>query len=204
MVGTKSNTCSPTFVGDLTDEAKHLINSALTPSTKASYQKTWQKLIEFLGHQQISLPLQLAQVANFIGNLFTKGLKPATIASHISALSYVHKMLNIQDPTALFIIRKALKGCENLTPSADARLPITKAILDKMIINLPSVVRLHVHQLLLKTIFLVAFNGFFRLGELVVRSKQSIGRVLQRQDILFTWEKGILKGVELTLRFFLK
>ncbi|CAG2249858.1 unnamed protein product [Mytilus edulis] len=201
MVGTKSNTCSPTFVGDLTDEAKHLINSALTPSTKASYQKTWQKLIEFLGHQQISLPLQLAQVANFIGNLFTKGLKPATIASHISALSYVHKMLNIQDPTALFIIRKALKGCENLTPSADARLPITKAILDKMIINLPSVVRLHVHQLLLKTIFLVAFNGFFRLGELVVRSKQSIGRVLQRQDILFTWEKGILKGVELTLRF---
>ncbi|CAG2240910.1 unnamed protein product [Mytilus edulis] len=170
MVGTKSNTCSPTFVGDLTDEAKHLINSALTPSTKASYQKTWQKLIEFLGHQQISLPLQLAQVANFIGNLFTKGLKPATIASHISALSYVHKMLNIQDPTALFIIRKALKGCENLTPSADARLPITKAILDKMIINLPSVVRLHVHQLLLKTIFLVAFNGFFRLGELVVRS----------------------------------
>ncbi|VDH97557.1 Hypothetical predicted protein [Mytilus galloprovincialis] len=89
MVGTKSNTCSPTFVGDLTDEAKHLINSALTPSTKASYQKTWQKLIEFLGHQQISLPLQLAQVANFIGNLFTKGLKPATIASHISALSYV-------------------------------------------------------------------------------------------------------------------
>ncbi|CAG2216057.1 unnamed protein product [Mytilus edulis] len=93
--------------------------------------KTWQKLIEFLGHQQISLPLQLAQVANFIGNLFTKGLKPATIASHISALSYVHKIINIQDPIALFIIRKALKGCENLTPSADARLSITKAILDR-------------------------------------------------------------------------
>ncbi|CAC5370805.1 unnamed protein product [Mytilus coruscus] len=70
-----------------------------------------------------------------------KGLKPAIIASHISALSYVHKMLNMKDPTALFIIRKALKGCENLTPSADARLSITKAILDKMIINLPSVVK---------------------------------------------------------------
>lgn len=99
MVRTKSNTGSPTFVGDLTDEAKHLLCSALTPSTKASYQKTWQKLIEFLGHQKISLPLQLAHVANFIGHLFSKGLKPATIASHISALSYVHKMFNIQDRT---------------------------------------------------------------------------------------------------------
>ncbi|CAC5380300.1 unnamed protein product [Mytilus coruscus] len=40
------------------------------------------------------------------------------------------------------------------------------------------------------------------LGELVVRTKQCTGRVLQRQDVLFTWEKGILKGVELTLIFF--
>lgn len=91
---------------------------------------------------------------------------------------YIKCLIFRTGPYSFFIIRKALKGCKNLTPSADARLPITKAILDKMIINLPSVVRLHVHQLLLKTLFLIAFNGFFRLEELVVRTKQSTGRVL--------------------------
>ena len=33
-------------------------------------------------------------------------------ASHISAISYVHKVMNIFDPTQAFVARKILKGCQ--------------------------------------------------------------------------------------------
>jgi hypothetical protein len=50
----------------------------------------------------------------------------------VSAISYIHKILGIFDPTSAFVVKKLLKGCNNLRKSHDTRLPITKQILEKI------------------------------------------------------------------------
>lgn len=166
------------------------------------YINVWRKFAAFTGSEIFSLPIPVVQLANFIGQQYSTGLRPSTILSHVSAISYVHKILNIDDPTATFIIRKILKGCEKLAPSVDSRLPITKSILERMVVAIPSVIKLHFHQILLKAIFLVAFNGFFRLGELVVRTPHSISKVIQRRDVNFIFQNNAMMGVEIIIRHF--
>lgn len=203
MVGEAGSTDPKSFVKDLTVEARSLISSSLAPSTRRFYHKVWEQFILYLGISNVKLPVPTANLANYIGHLFVNGLKPSTINSHVSAISYVHKILNMFDPTSLFLIKKMLKGCEKQAQTtSDSRLPITKELLEKLTACLPSVIRNHYHQLLLKAVFLVAFHGFFRLGELACRNKCNTQTVLQRNDVSFTWNSRVLTGVELTLRFF--
>lgn len=62
-----------------------------------------------------------------------------TIYSHVSAISFLHKLLDLTDPTSSFIAKKLLKGCENLRFRKDSRLPITKNILSQIVNNLEKV-----------------------------------------------------------------
>ena len=108
----------------------------------------------------MSLPLHTIDICNFIGFLFEKQYSSSSIASHISALSYVHKILNIPDPTQSFIVRKLLKGCHKLLPSQDARLPITKNILHKILSAVVITVPQALNRVLLQALFLLCFMPF--------------------------------------------
>ena len=81
----------------------------------------------------LSLPVSVVDVCNYIGNLFLKNYSASSIASHLSAISYVHKILDLQDPTQTFITKKILKGCQASVPMRDTRLPITPNILRKLL-----------------------------------------------------------------------
>ena len=95
-----------------------------------------------------------------------------------------------------------LKGCYKLGASVDTRLPITGEISKSIVNALCHTVPNQAQSILLKAIFLVAFHGFFRLGELVVASKAQSARVIQRSDVLFETTDGKLKQVQLVLRNF--
>ena len=59
------------------------------------------------------------------------------LASHVSAISYIHKICDVPDPTQHFLVRKLIKGAQNLNKSPDNRMPITKPILLKILSALP-------------------------------------------------------------------
>ena len=69
----------------------------------------------------LSLPVSVVDVCNYIGNLFLKNYSASSIASHMSAISYVHKILDLQDPTQTFITKKILKGCQASVPMRYSR-----------------------------------------------------------------------------------
>jgi hypothetical protein len=97
-------------------------------------KKIIQTLMEFnfIFDKSITrLPLSVIKICNFIGALFDKSYSPSTITSHVSAISYIHKILGIFDPTSAFVVTKLLKGCNNLRKSHDTRLPITKQKFEK-------------------------------------------------------------------------
>ena len=148
----------------------------------------------------LSLPVSVVDVCNYIGNLFLKNYSASSIASHMSAISYVHKILDLQDPTQTFITKKILKGCQASVPMRDTRLPITPNILRKLLNALAHTVPQYFLRTLLRALFLLAFHAFLRLGEVAVKSLQKSHLVLQRQDVTFEYDGPRLASVQIIMR----
>ena len=74
--------------------------------------------------------------------------------------------MDIQDPTISFLIRKLLKGCNNLQPNRDCRLPITKDILIKILNSLNPCIPQTSNRILLKEICV----AFLRLDEFLIHN----------------------------------
>lgn len=184
----------------MTNSAKRILQASLAPATRKAYLHLWHIFLEWVG--SISLPVHYITICNFIGHLFEIGYSPSSIASHISALTYIHKMLKLPDPAQCFLVQKLLRGCYKLGPSVDTRLPITGEILKKLVNSLDQSVSTRAHSLLLKALFLMAFHGFFRLGELVIKSKTQSDKVIQRSDVHFETAHGKLKQVQVVLKHF--
>ncbi|XP_033730962.1 uncharacterized protein LOC117320480 [Pecten maximus] len=106
----------------------------------------------------------------------------------------------MEDMTHSFLIRKMLKGCHNMAGKSDSRLPITKDILYKIINALEATVDDPLVRILLRTIFLLAFSAFMRLGELVCKSYAESNKVLQRSDVILMSSESQTPSVKMILR----
>ena len=80
--------------------------------------------------------------------------------------------MNIDDPTQAFVTKKILKGCQCLGSTKDTRLPITPEILRKIIHALNHTVPVFFQRCLLRSLFLLAFHAFLRLGEITKQNQQ--------------------------------
>ncbi|XP_062574792.1 uncharacterized protein LOC134236633 [Saccostrea cucullata] len=197
--GPSANSYPLSSLADLNLTTCSILAASLSASSRAAYRQSWN-LFQTMDKGASSLPLSLQSVCNFIGYLFDKQYSASSIASHVSALSYLHKLLNLPDPTQTFIVRKLLKGCSRLLPSQDTRLPITKEILHKLINANKMTVSQPLNQLLLKALYLLCFNAFLRLGEVVVKSVADRDRVLQVQDVTFHGDGNLPHSVQIVIR----
>ncbi|XP_062618200.1 uncharacterized protein LOC134279801 isoform X1 [Saccostrea cucullata] len=196
----RSNTHTRLSAAHLTSEAQSLLSASLSSSTQAAYRRSWQLLQSFQANT--SLPLQVADICNFIAHLHGSHFSASTISSHISALSYVHKLLGLPDPTQMFIVKKILRGCHKLSHTADSRLPITLDILEQIIKALPITVPVLDHHIMLRALFLLCFHAFLRMGEVTVKQGAAHNKVIQVQDITFQFKRQKPCSVQLVLRHF--
>ena len=127
----------------------------------------------FLGfkHVKVSdLPLSYETILLFLSYLNLKGLAPSTTTTYISAIGYVHKVCNVNDPTSQFIVQKVLASINKEYGKSDSRLPITQFILARLLDSVDKVLSSIYHATLLKAMFLIAFYGLFRVGEITIQS----------------------------------
>jgi hypothetical protein len=149
-----------------------LLGSALAPSTISVYTRSWQLFKEFSSNSYIiykgtnDLPLHPNKVALFISYLHLRGFAPTSIITYTSALGYAHKILNIQDPVQTTLIQKLLASACKISPSIDTRLPITKLILLNLVDSVNHMSISHYNRLLLEAMFVIAFYGLMRIGEI--------------------------------------
>ncbi len=128
----------------------------------------------------LTLPANPGHVALFVTFLFHSGLSASTIRSKLSAISFIHRLFSVPDPAVHIIVSKVMTGVNRLVPASDARIPVSLAILEKMILTLP---KLHLSKYLsitFKAIICLAFAAFLRPGEFT-KSDNSI----QFQDVTF-------------------
>ena len=128
-----------------------------------------------------NLPLSSKQVVYFISYLNLKGYAATSIISYISAIGFLHKIFDLPDPTQNFLVQKLLAGINKKFGKQDTRLPITIFILHRLVDSLAKTNNIRYHRSLLKAMYLIAFYGLFRIGEITIQVDGSIA--LHIEDI---------------------
>ena len=165
------------------------MDSSLSQLTTKAYKKSVTMFHQFCQselHIAQWFPAQSPAVVSFITFCFQKGYAPSSITSTISAISYVHKMHNLVDPTATFVVRKILQGAAKLRPSGDQRAPVTKSVLYQLVSSTPHVSHCYYNRVLTSAMYLLAFHAFLRIGEMVVSSTARPCSVLQMSQLAVT------------------
>jgi len=152
------------------------------------YNRIWENFCGFCKTYLIvadsNLPVTITTLSLYLAHLHNKGLASSTISSYNSAVGFFHKLHNLADPSNSFFILKLLQGIKKTNPSFDNRLPITLPILKKLVDILPVSCSSYYYSVLYKAMFLLAFYGFLRIGE-ITRNDQNEGKnhCLQLQDV---------------------
>lgn len=131
-------------------------------------------------------PAPLDDVVTFISYLFHRGYAPSSATSYVAAISFWHKINNMPDHTANFLVTKALEGYRRMRPTFDSRIPITYETLCSIIHILPAVCFSKYEASLFSAAFSLAFFGLFRVSEIVVSSGQHVARASHMDDISIT------------------
>ena len=140
-----------------------------TPSTNKIYANAitaFETFIRDTMQASCILPCLVTQVALFVANLHHQGMAPKTISTYLSAVSYVHKIRGLNDPTQAFLVRKLTTGAYRLRLSYDLRLPITIPILNRLILSLQYTTTSRYDYVLFRAMYLFVFETFARIGEI--------------------------------------
>ena len=182
-----------------------LLHSAITKGSRRTYERAWKTYVEFSSEfcdsRRSLLPVSVNNLALFISYLSAKEFASSTISTYVSALSYVHKLGNFPDPTKNFLVQKLLTAHSKLHSSPDVRLPITRSVLQHLVLALNHTNSSDFQRLLYQTMFLVAFYGFFRVGELTVKGA-NLKSLVHVQDLHFQFSNNVVTSATIAIKDF--
>ena len=112
-----------------------------------------------------------------------KDLSANTAKSYISAVGFKCKISGCSDVTQNFIVHKVLEGMKRLKNRADRRLPITLAMLQRIVSILPGICFNMYEHTFVKAALTLAYWGLFRVGEITLSNKKNINNILSYNDV---------------------
>ena len=178
-----------------------LLSSSLIAGSRRSYQRAWiifrQFYRQFYGSDDPPLPLPPTCLPLFISSL-TRKLALSAITSYLSAISYVHKLRGLHDPTKSFLIQMLLTALSRRQP-VDIRLPVTRPVLHELVRALSLTNSSAFQRSLFSALFLVAFYGLFRIGELTAKSNRFASSVVQFGNLTFLSRNGRTHVAKITI-----
>ena len=149
---------------------QELLSASLKSSSVPTYRRAWKRFKDFqLGvfhSQNASLPIAPATLALFVAYLFANHYAISTVSTHVSALGYYHRLAGLKDPTKTFYITEMLKGYGRINRTLDSRLPITLAILVRIMQVSPTVCASQYQSYMFQAMCSMVFFGFLRIGEI--------------------------------------
>ena len=188
----------------MVDTLRELLHSSLSEQSRKQYSRAWVVFTEFYTRYQgadLHLPVSTACIALFISFLCAKGLAPATINSYLSAIAYVHKIKGHYDPTKSFLVEKLLVAVGR-RGQADVRMPISRPLLYELVRALQHTSPSAYRRSLFGAMFMTAFYGFFRIGELSCNSKQQVDTVVQFDQVTFLKQSSRVTAVKIVITKF--
>ena len=174
----------------MVERVDELFQASIALSSFKVYRRAWSLFNQASVHMglqfngSIDLPLSADQIILFVGYLSNSGFASASITSYTSAIGYIHKLLNLPDPTGQFMVQKLLSACNKVNNSVDTRLPITISILQRLVQALDHTVSTPYLRQLFKAMYSIAFFGLMRLGEITQDTNKDVS--LSFDQVQFT------------------
>jgi hypothetical protein len=100
------------------------------------------------------------------------------------------------------LLKKLLKGAQNLASKPDIRLPVTPQILVQLVGALKHTVLGKFQRRLLTSMFTLCFFAFLRVGEISAKSFQSQKNVILLENLTISEPIKVAQYITLTLRHF--
>ena len=187
----------PSFIKILVDSS----NNSLSNSTWDNYSRVLGKLEECsrVTRRKISFPMDETMILTFISFLLKSGLKSSSVQKTLSAVRTLHMTQGHPVPVLRPpIVNNILRGRSHFDEEKDRfkskRLPVTINVLRLILVRLKlSQFSTH-HQLLVRSVALLAFFGCFRVGELLGREATKVDPLndLLKKDVWVT--RKLIKG----------
>jgi len=183
----------------------------LAKSTWSSYNTAARMLAKCFSEEKrrLEMPLGTADILIFISWLAHKRkVKAGTIESYLAGVRQLHLMKGMEPPIARSgIVKWILKGKRNEEQIQDrkkltaSRLPMTPGLMKLLKVKLVTWEETNMKKLLIWAVATLAFNGAFRIHELLCRQEASFDPdfELLREDVT-TKQTGGKKTIEVKLK----
>ena len=129
------------------------------------------------------MPTSIDALTYFIAYMHREGMAASTICTYASGIGYVNQLAGHPNPNQTFTIKKLLASVKRSTHQPDSRLPVTPALLNKLVESLTFTAPVCYNMIMLKAMYLLAFHAFLRVGEMT-RNKFDTN-ILQLRDVQF-------------------
>lgn len=168
-----------------------LLSKSMAKSTWDTYDRALRSVQDFITDFGLpsAWPMAPAVIALYVSFMYGRGYAPRSIVTYLSAISYVHKLLNMPDPTASWLVEKLIVGAQKDKPSCDARLPITRPILEKLVVAASPCIAGFYERIMFIAMLRIAFAAFLRVGEMAL-SQSNYTNILTVADIQVTQLAG--------------
>ena len=176
-----------------------LLRSSLQPSTVESYSKAWDNFSKFVSgrlSQSVVLPVDVTTIGLYVTELYRVGLQASSIRTHLSAISFMHKLKNMADPTQTFFISKLMFSINKQKPTIDKRLPIGKTLLEKLIPAIDICGPTRYGSVMYKAMALLAYYACLRVGEMTYNG--NVSHVLQLSNVTPVITEGVMSAFKLS------
>jgi site-specific recombinase XerD len=150
---------------EILDKTMIKINGAYAPSTIRAYKTNFEQFIHFCEDGVVSsLPAEPQDVACYISKLTESGLKSSSIRISIAAISSIHKLNSLDDPTQHPTVKIELRRMHRtLGRYSQQAFGITAPILEKMLCATANNIR----GIRDRALLLLAYDSMCRRSELV-------------------------------------
>lgn len=157
----------------------------MTENTKTVYATAIRNFDEFrtLYRMHKVWPATVDQVVYFISYCHERNYSASSVTTFLSALSWMHKIKYMQDPTVVFVVKKMMEGYRRLRQSKDIRAPITQGVLIKICQMLPNICYNEYEERLFRAAFSLAYFGLLRVGEIVTTDWKQADYALRLDDV---------------------
>lgn len=142
-----------------------MINGAYAPSTIRAYKSNYESFIRFCDEKnECAFPAKSDLIANYVKNLSDGHLRSASIRIAIAAISAIHRLNDLPDPTQHSTVKIEMRRMHrNLGRESKQAYGITADLLDQMLAHTDDSTIGERN----KTILMVAYDSMCRRSELV-------------------------------------
>ena len=162
-----ASTISTSSLKNIIDKLKRERNRS---STRKNYYCVWKKFNEFFIKLDEKPSSWEERLTLFVGYLIENNCKSGMVRSYVSAVKAVLKDDGEEINENTFLLNSLTRACRITNDHVRTRLPIRKGLLKELVIEIDNVYNVKQMQpylaKLFKALFVTAYFGLFRLGEL--------------------------------------